>query len=146
MTIEVLAFHQISSEKLYAILQLRNEVFIVEQTCSYQDIDNKDQVALHILGWKNNQLIGYARCFKPGDYFKEAAIGRVLIKENFRSFGFGKQLVQAAIKAIEEYFSGEAIKISAQTYLLDFYKELGFKEYGEPYPEDEIPHIAMIRH
>jgi len=146
MTIEILTFSEISSGKMYELLQLRNEVFIVEQNCVYQDIDNKDQKALHILGWKNDILVGYARCFKPEDYFKEAAIGRVLIRENFRKFGYGKQLVRAAIQAIEGRFKTTKIKISAQTYLTDFYNEFGFKEYGEPYLEDEIPHIAMIRY
>lgn len=145
MTIEILTFSEISSGKMYELLQLRNEVFIVEQNCVYQDIDSKDQKSLHVLGWKNDRLIGYARCFKPGDYFDEAAIGRVLIKENFRKFGYGKQLVRAAIQAIEGRFKTTKIKISAQTYLTEFYNEFGFKEYGEPYLEDEIPHIAMIR-
>lgn len=145
MTIEILTFSEISSKKMYELLQLRNEVFIVEQNCVYQDIDNKDQKALHILGWKNDILVGYARCFKPEDYFKEAAIGRVLIGENFRKFGYGKQIVRAAIQAIEENFKTTEIKISAQTYLTKFYSDLGFIKYGEPYLEDEIPHIAMIR-
>lgn len=145
MTIEILTFSEISSGKMYELLQLRNEVFIVEQNCVYQDIDNKDQKALHILGWKNDILVGYARCFKPEDYFKEAAIGRVLIRENFRKFGYGKQLVRAAIQAIEENFKTTQIKISAQTYLTKFYSDLGFIKYGEPYLEDEIPHIAMIK-
>lgn len=145
MTIEVLAFHQLSSTIVYKILQLRNEVFIVEQSCAYQDVDNKDQLALHVLGWKEDELIGYARCFKNGDYFDDSAIGRVLIKEKYRSNSFGKLIMQAAIRAIEENFKTSKIKISAQTYLIDFYNQLGFKEYGEPYLEDAIPHISMIK-
>lgn len=145
MKIEILSFDQISVKTLYQLLSLRNEVFIVEQECAYADIDFKDQQALHVLGWKNNILVGYARCFKQEDYFEEAAIGRILIKENFRSRGYGNQITRAAIEAIEKNFKTKEIKISAQTYLIDFYNKLGFKEYGESYLEDEIPHIAMIR-
>lgn len=145
MKIEIVAFNELSTDTLYEILRLRNEVFVLEQNCAYQDVDGKDRKAIHVLGWKNNTLIAYARCFAPGDYFNEAAIGRILIKENFRHKGFGHQITEAAIDASIKNFKIDRIKISAQTYLMDFYQDHGFQAIGESYLEDDIPHIAMIR-
>jgi ElaA protein len=145
MKIEVLSFNELTLNKLYEILRLRSEVFVVEQTCAYQDVDGKDQKALHVLGWHGPTLVGYARCFAPGDYFDEAAIGRVVIKENFRKNNHGYHLMQAAIDATTTHFKVDSIRISAQTYLIDFYQNLGFHVIGESYLEDDIPHIGMIR-
>ena len=145
MKIEVVSFNELSLNTLYEILRLRSEVFVVEQTCAYQDVDGKDHKALHVLAWQKNILIGYARCFAPGDYFDEAAIGRVVIKENFRKNKHGYHLMKATIDATTTHFKVDSIKISAQTYLIDFYQNLGFQVIGESYLEDDIPHIAMIR-
>ena len=128
-----------------AILQLRSEVFVVEQDCVYQDIDYKDQKAIHILGYKNEKLIAYTRIFKPGDYFNDASIGRVVVAENQRKFGYGFIIMQHSIKAVKEYFNETTIKISAQKYLKNFYESLDFEQIGEEYLEDGIPHIAMIK-
>ena len=137
-------FTELSPQDIYNILQLRSEVFVVEQNCIYQDIDNKDQYALHILLKKDDNLIGYSRIFKKGDYFKEASIGRVLIKKKERNNGHGSLLMELSIRAIKDYFKENIVKISAQTYLKKFYKELGFDSIGDEYLEDGIPHIAMI--
>lgn len=145
MKIEILTFNELSINTLYEILRLRNEVFVLEQNCAYQDVDGKDRQAVHVLGWINNTLMAYARCFAPGDYFNDAAIGRILIKENFRQKGYGHQLTKAAIDASIKNFNVDRIKISAQTHLMDFYKNHGFEAIGESYLEDDIPHIAMIR-
>lgn len=135
----------ISKDELYAILQLRSEVFVVEQDCVYQDIDGKDDKAVHVLGYKDDQLIAYTRIFKPGAYFEEASIGRVLVKENHRKFKYGYDLMNASIEAISNYYDEKTIKISAQKYLKNFYNNLGFKEQGTEYLEDGIPHMVMIR-
>jgi len=145
MKIEILSFNELTPTTLYEILRLRSEVFIVEQTCAYQDVDGKDQQALHVLGWLDDTLIAYARCFPPGVYFDDAAIGRVVIKEDFRKNKYGHELMQAAIEATTARFQVETIQISAQTYLIDFYQNLGFQVSGESYLEDNIPHIRMIR-
>ena len=145
LKIEIKTFNELTIDLLYSLLQLRSEVFVVEQEIVYQDIDGKDQKALHVLGFKDNQLIAYTRIFKPGDYFDKAAIGRVLVKENQRKFNYGKEIMNASIKAVEDYYRETSIKISAQKYLLKFYSDLGFKAYGEEYLEDTIPHMAMIR-
>ena len=137
-------FNELSSQDIYSILQLRSEVFVVEQNCVYQDIDDKDQYALHLLLKKDDYLIGYSRIFKAGDYFKEASIGRVLVKKQDRNNRHGSLLMELSIKAIKDHFKENTIKISAQTYLKKFYNELGFDPIGEEYLEDGIPHIAML--
>ncbi len=145
MEIEVKNFDTLSKKELYEILQLRSEVFVVEQDCVYQDIDGKDERALHILGWEDDILVAYSRCFQAGDYFDEAAIGRILVRENYRKLGYGHRITQASIDAIKTYFEADTIKISAQIYLVIFYESHGFKTTGDRYLEDGIPHIVMVR-
>jgi len=144
MEIKILSFDQLTIHSLYELLQLRAAVFVVEQTCPYQDVDGKDQNALHVLGYKDDQLVAYTRLFKPGAYFDNASIGRVLVKENQRQYGYGKVIMQSSIAYIENNFDTKTIELSAQTYLKKFYNDLGFKEIGEGYLEDDIPHIRMI--
>ncbi len=143
--IEIKTFKDLNTEELYKILQLRSEVFVVEQDCVYQDIDSKDQKALHVIGFKNDEVVAYTRIFKSGDYFKDASIGRVVVKESERKYGYGKVIMEASIKAVEENLKETKIHISAQEYLIKFYSSLGFKQVGEGYLEDGIPHVGMIR-
>ncbi|MBH12507.1 MAG: GNAT family N-acetyltransferase [Leeuwenhoekiella sp.] len=145
MTIEIKAFNELTLNSLYEVLQLRAEVFVVEQNCPYQDVDGKDQKAMHILGYHKEQLVAYTRVFKPGYYFDNASIGRVVVKENARQYGFGKDIMKASIAFIEDTLDLSTIELSAQTYLKKFYNDLGFKEIGEGYLEDNIPHIRMIK-
>ena len=145
MNISIKNFEALSLEELYGILQLRSEVFVVEQDCVYQDLDGKDKKALHIIGTKDNTIVAYTRVFKPGDYFIEASIGRVVVKASERQYGYGYNIMMASIKAIQEHFNETTIKISAQTYLNKFYSSLGFKEIGDGYLEDGIPHIGMLK-
>lgn len=139
------SFSELTKEELYNILRLRSEVFIVEQNCAYQDIDHKDQFALHVFLKKNNQIIAYTRIFKPNDYFEYSSIGRVVVLKKERASKIGSQIMSFSIKKIEEIFNETKIKISAQKYLISFYEKLGFKTIGEEYLEDGIPHIAMIK-
>lgn len=127
------------------MLQLRAEVFVVEQDCVYQDVDGKDEKALHVLGYKDNQLVAYTRVFPPGAYFAQASIGRVVVKSSERKHKYGYDVMRTSIKAVKEYYNQTTIKLSAQTYLKTFYNNLGFIEVGEEYLEDGIPHIAMIK-
>lgn len=145
MEITVKTFEELSLHELYQLLQLRAEVFVVEQDCVYQDIDGKDEKALHVLGYEDGKLVAYTRIFPPGIYFKEAAIGRVVVKSSSRKNKFGHEIMRASIKAVEENFNTKTIKLSAQTYLTKFYESHGFEQMGEGYLEDGIPHIAMIR-
>ena len=110
----------------------------------YQDIDGKDANALHIIGKKDGKIIAYTRCFAPGYYFDEAAIGRVVVAKDQRSFKYGHDIMDASKKAIKKYYHTENIKLSAQQYLIKFYQSHGFQPIGEGYLEDGIPHIAMV--
>lgn len=111
----------------------------------YQDIDGKDNNALHILGYKNEKLIAYTRIFKAGDYFDDASIGRVVVVENERQYKYGYDIMNASIEAVKNHFNTTKILLSAQVYLKTFYNNLLFFEVGEEYLEDGIPHIKMLR-
>ncbi|WP_178986424.1 GNAT family N-acetyltransferase [Winogradskyella helgolandensis] len=138
-------FNELTTQELYNLLQLRSEVFVVEQDCVYQDIDGKDQKAHHILGYKDDELVAYTRIFKPGYYFDESSIGRVVVQQNARKFKYGYAIMKASIEAIKSHYNERIIRISAQTYLKQFYNNLEFYEVGEEYLEDGIPHINMIK-
>ena len=136
-------FDALSVSELYKLLQLRSEVFVVEQNCVYQDIDGKDGKALHLIGEDNGEILAYARLFKPHDYFEEASIGRVVVKETSRSKKLGHILMREAIQVIETHFEVTEITISAQLYLKHFYESHGFVQISDTYLEDDIPHIRM---
>ena len=136
-------FEALSTKELYALLQLRAEVFIVEQNCVYQDIDDKDEKALHLIGEDDGEIVAYARLFKPHDYFEQASIGRVVVKEHSRSKKLGHILMREAIQVIKTHFDQRKITISAQLYLKKFYESHGFIQTSEMYLEDDIPHIEM---
>ena len=143
MEFQIKLFSELNTTELYQILQLRSEVFVVEQDCVYQDIDFKDQKALHVFGFKNDKVVAYTRIFKPGDYFENASIGRVVVAEKERKFGYGHLIMKASISAIKNNFKVDEITISAQKYLKKFYETHQFKQVGEEYLEDGIPHIRM---
>ncbi len=145
MEINVKTFDQLTNRELYEILKLRSEVFVVEQDCVYQDIDGKDDKALHVIGTKEGEIVAYTRCFKPGYYFKEASIGRVVVEKSQRKYKFGNDIMIASIEAIKNHYTTKLIKISAQCYLDKFYTNLGFNAIGKEYLEDGIPHIAMVK-
>ena len=142
---QIKRFNELSLQELYSILQLRSEVFVVEQNCVYQDIDGKDEKALHLIGEIEGKIVAYARLFKPNDYFENASIGRVITKEEVRNLKLGHQLMLNAIAGIKNFFNEEKITISAQLYLKKFYESHGFIQTSEMYLEDDIPHIEMKR-
>lgn len=145
MNITIKTFQELTTSELYELLQLRSEVFVVEQDCVYQDIDGKDLKALHVLGAKEGKIIAYTRLFNSGKYFDTPSIGRVVVKESERKYGYGHDLMKASIQAIVDNYNETTITISAQTYLQKFYESHGFKQVGEGYLEDGIPHIRMVR-
>ncbi len=136
-------FNALSTNELYDLLQLRSEVFIVEQNCVYQDIDGKDRKALHLIGEYDSKIVAYARLFESGDYFEEASIGRVVVATQYRDKKWGHELMQQAIAGIEEHFKSTKITISAQLYLQKFYESHGFVVSSDTYLEDDIPHVRM---
>ncbi len=143
LTWKIKRFEALSINELYELLQLRAAVFIVEQNCVYQDIDGKDEKALHLIGEDKDEIVAYARLFKPEDYFEQAAIGRVLVKETYRDKKLGHLLMREAIQAIKLHFNQTKITISAQLYLKKFYESHGFIQTSDVYLEDDIQHIEM---
>jgi ElaA protein len=142
---QIKSFNELSKEELYNIIRLRVEVFVVEQDCPYQDLDFKDQESLHLMGYRESTLISYARLLPKGiSYPNHCSIGRVVSDLKYRGHGIGRELMLEAIALCKQEFENDPIKISAQHYLLNFYRKLGFSEIGEIYPEDNIPHIAMV--
>lgn len=138
-------FNELTSIELYQILQLRSEVFVVEQNCVFQDIDNKDQESYHHLCLIDGILAGYTRLLPAGLSYNEISIGRVVTAPAFRGIGLGKELMQKSIEACEKIFEETTIRIGAQRHLSKFYNSIGFIESGEPYDEDGILHIEMVR-
>ena len=145
ITISIKSFNKITSNELYELLALRSEVFVVEQDCVYQDIDGKDQKALHVIGKKDEKIVAYTRLFNKRDYFSTTSIGRVVVKKSERKYGYGHDIIKASIQAIKDHYNETTIAISAQVYLKKFYEQHSFEKKGEEYLEDGIPHIKMIR-
>lgn len=138
-------FEELTPYQLYAILQLRNEVFVVEQNCVFQDADDKDQNAYHLMGFSENMLVAYTRIISPGEIYHEPSIGRVITSPSVRRTGIGKELMQQSIDALYSLFGKVPIKISAQLYLKKFYESFGFQQVSEVYIEDHIEHIRMVK-
>jgi len=138
-------FDELTTKELYHILQLRNEVFIVEQNCPYQDLDNKDLKAFHLMGMRENKLLAYSRLLAPGISYSESSIGRVVSSPAARKSGIGKKLMAESIIQIRNLFHTDTIRIGAQLYLKNFYESFGFIQEGDTYLEDNIPHIIMLR-
>mgnify|MGYP000851608422 CR=1 FL=1 len=133
-------FEELSKTELYAILALRIKVFCVEQNCPYQDIDNNDQNAIHVYIKENNSITAYARILTEKN--DEYHIGRVVVDENYRSHGLATLIINHCIDYIKQNKKATII-ISAQSYLKDFYKKIGFENTGDYYLEDDIPHEQM---
>ena len=138
------AFDELTLRELYELLQLRTEVFTVEQNCVFQDIDGADDQAMHLLGTQNNQLVAYARCFPAGVKFAEASIGRVVTRSLARGSGLGHLLIQQAVSSVCGLWGPQPIRIGAQARLKAYYSGHGFVDVGVPYVEDGIDHLEMV--
>ena len=138
-------FTELTPNQLYEILHLRNEVFVVEQNCVFQDADHKDQQAYHLMAWAGDDLAGYTRLLAPGIAYEQMSIGRVVTSPKHRRSGIGKELMAESIRRCYSLFGEGDIKIGAQLYLKKFYESFGFTQVGEGYLEDGIPHIYMVR-
>lgn len=142
---KIKSFDELSVNELYEILKIRQEVFVVEQTCYYLDADGSDVMALHIWGDLEGETVAYCRVFRPNIKYAEASVGRVLTHPIYRGRDLGKILMKIALQTIAIRFNTEEVRISAQDYLLKFYTDLGFKDTAKKYLEDGIPHTEMIR-
>ena len=138
-------FIELSLEELYAIMRLRQEVFIVEQNCPYLDADGKDLKSYHLMCYAGKDLVAYSRIVKPGVSYDEVSIGRVVSSTQHRGLAYGRELMAESIRQIEILYGAVPIRIGAQQYLQKFYESFGFVKEGQPYIEDGIPHIIMLK-
>ena len=139
-----LHYSKLGIDRLYDLLALRQEVFIVEQNCPYLDADGLDRFSWHLLGYHGKKLIACLRVTEPGRKFAEPCIGRVVTSPSVRGMGIGRELMKEGVKRTEAHYAGQGIRISAQAYLEKFYGEFGFRTVRGPYDEDGIPHLEML--
>lgn len=139
------AFEELTLDELYDIMQLRTDIFVVEQNCPYPELDGKDKNCLHVFATQHGQVVAYARIVPPGLSYKEISIGRVVVHAAHRKDGLGRILIDLTLEKIEEEFGAQPIQIGAQCYLKKFYGSFGFEPASEEYLEDGIPHVDMIR-
>lgn len=145
MKIEVKAFNELDAPQLFEVLKLRTAIFVVEQECAYQEVDDHDKQAWHLMGKAADELVAYARVLPANTVYTQPSIGRVLVKENYRRGGEGREIFTAALKLAMELFPSQEIKIQAQCYLEKFYQSFGFKTITDPYPDVGIMHVDMIK-
>lgn len=140
-------FSELSVDELYELLQLRFDVFVIEQQSIYPDLDNKDKQCFHLLGKleDTNEIVAYSRLLPSGLSYDDLSIGRVLTALKHRKSNFGKELMKRSVEELERMYPNQSIRISAQIYLIKFYNSFGFIEHGEIYDEDGIEHIEMVR-
>lgn len=138
-------FDELTTRELYALLQLRSEVFVVEQHCVFQDMDNRDMQCYHVMGWTEGRLVAYTRLVPPGVAYPEASIGRVVTSPLVRGSGAGRLLMEKSIAELGRLFGKTPVRIGAQLYLVEFYRSFGFETSGDVYDEDGIQHIEMLR-
>lgn len=139
------SFKELSKTELYYIIKLRIGVFIIEQNAPYQDCDEKDFVSYHLFGTENNEIVAYARLIPSGVTYEEPSLGRVITSTENRKKGCGKTLVKLSLEAMKKVFKTSGCRISAQLYLQEFYESFGFNTVSEPYLEDGLPHIEMLK-
>lgn len=143
MKIVIKKFEELTTKELYDILKLRSDVFVVEQECAYPDCDGRDIHSHHLYVEKDNEIVGYLRILEKGQTFDQLAIGRVVVREDYRGVGLAHHMMNKALLFIDEYLQETTVKLSAQQHLTEFYKSLGFYPISEGYVEDGIPHIDM---
>ena len=144
MAFEFKHFNDLTNYELYEILQLRSEIFVVEQNCVYNDLDGLDNEAIHLFFRLNGKIIAYSRLLRPGTRFPDCSIGRVVVKQSERGKSIGIEMMNAAKDYILNEWGATRIKVSAQQYLQRFYENLGFEIVTEMYLEDGIPHFGML--
>lgn len=145
MNWELKKFKELDINRLYEIIMLRVNVFVVEQNCPYSELDGYDQKSLHLMYLEGNEVLAYCRILPPGEKYDVCSIGRVIVKKNARGRGLAKQLMENAIKEAENEWNAQVIKICAQSHLQQFYTSLEFENCSDEFVEDGIPHVYMIR-
>ncbi len=138
-------YNELSPLEIHAIFAARQAVFVVEQACPYPDIDDKDLKALHLAGWAGDQLAAYLRLIAPGVSYPEPSLGRIVTTKMARGTGVGRELVARGLEKMHELYPTLPTRIGAQAHLHKFYGSFGFVQSSEPYDEDGIMHIEMVR-
>ena len=144
MSWKIQTYDELTKEELYKIIQLRVNVFIVEQQTCYEDLDHHDQNSIHISYVKDEKIFAYTRLLPPGEKFEMASLGRVITSQEVRGTGLGKEMIQLALDTIEKTWPGSEVFIQAQEYLKNFYGSFGFKPVSKPYIYDSLPHLDML--
>ena len=144
MTWKIQRYEELTRDELYKIIQLRVNVFIVEQQTCYEDLDNHDQNSIHISYVQDRKIFAYTRLLPPGEKFEMASLGRVITSQEARGTGLGKEMIQLALDTIEKTWPGSEVFIQAQNYLKNFYSSFGFEAVSEPYIYDSLPHLDML--
>ncbi|WP_300384253.1 GNAT family N-acetyltransferase [Clostridium sp.] len=144
MEYKIKTFEELTAIELYSILKLRSEIFVVEQNCVYQDLDNKDLSGYHLMAIDNNEIVAYLRILSKEISYKEISIGRFVVKKDYRRKNLGLALLNKALRFIEEDLKEKEVRISAQVYVKELYKKAGFIEVSEEYLEDDLPHVEML--
>ena len=145
MNIVVKKFDELTVNELYKILQLRVDVFVVEQNCPYHEIDDLDQMSYHAYIEEGGKIEAYIRVLPENTKFREVSVGRVISSQEKRGCGLGMVILKEGIKIAEEKFGADTIRIEAQTYARRFYEKAGFVKDSDEFLEDGIPHIEMVR-
>ena len=138
-------FDELTLNELYDILKLRVDIFVVEQNCPYGELDNKDKESIHIFYRENGEITAYLRIIPKFLSYESVSMGRICVKQEFRSRKLGREIVKDAINYIENEMEEYIITIGAQEYLKDFYASLDFQPISEVYDEDGIKHLDMQR-
>ena len=144
MSYTIKTFAQLTTEELYEMLQVRTNVFVVEQNCPYPEIDGKDKESYHLFKQIEGEMAAYLRILPPGVSYEQLSIGRVLVQKNYRGQQLGRELMNEALSFIKQQYGEQTIKIQAQDYLRSFYESFGFEAISDVYLEDNIPHIDML--
>jgi ElaA protein len=139
------AWADLTPDVLYAILRLRSAVFVVEQNCVFPDMDGRDPQCEHLCGWHGDELVAYLRLVPPGVRTPEVSLGRVVTAPSVRGRGLGRAVMQEGLRRCAQRYPAQAVKVSAQAHLENFYGSLGFRTVGTPYDEDGILHVDMVR-
>jgi len=137
-------YEKLSLDEFHDLIQLREIVFVVEQDCPYLDVDGKDKKAFHVIGRLNNKIVATTRILPQGVSYDEVSIGRVVVSPDVRGKSIGKELMEQSMQYVQFHFGKVPVRISAQTYLFEYYKYFGFESTGKEYLEDNIPHVEML--
>ena len=142
MELTVKTFDELSTRQLYEILKVRAEVFVVEQNCRYNDLDDRDMKSIHVFLTDGDSIVAYLRVLPEGVYDENVRIGRVISTK--RGMGLGAKVLRAGLDVAKERLGAESVTISAQTHAIGFYEKAGFKTVSDVYLEEDIPHVKMV--